>query len=49
MQLPTSKLMEGSWITEEFLWMLNVVELFQTGDLEDWVVDLDQPGLEVKK
>lgn len=29
--------------------MLNVVELFQIGDLADWVGDLEQPELEVKK
>lgn len=30
------------------LWMLNVVGLFPIGDLADWVVDLEQLGLEVK-
>ena len=48
LQLHTNKLMGGSWIIEEFLWMLNVVELFQIGDPEDWVVVLGQLGLEVK-
>lgn len=41
--------MVESWIIEGCLWMSSVAELFQIGDLEDWVVDLDQPGLEVKK
>lgn len=29
--------------------MLNVVELYQTGDLGDWVVGLEPPELVVKK
>lgn len=41
--------MVGSLIIEGYWLMLSVVELFLTGDLGDWVVDLDPQGSEVKK
>ncbi|GFS30779.1 U1 small nuclear ribonucleoprotein-70K [Actinidia rufa] len=43
-QLHRNMLMGRSLITEGCLWMLNVVELFQTGGLVDLVVDLVQLG-----
>lgn len=36
-------------MVEGYLWMLNVVELSQIGDLADLVVDLELPGLVAKK
>lgn len=48
-QLLINKLMEGSLITEGCWLTLNVVELFLIGVPADWVVDLEQLGLEVKK
>ena len=48
-QLPISKLMGGSLMAEGYWLMLNEVGLSQIGDLADLVVDLELPGLGVKK
>lgn len=49
MQLHINKQMGKRLITGGFLWMSNVVELFQTGALAGLVADLEQLGLVVKK
>lgn len=48
MQLHINKQMGKRLITEGYLWMLNVVELSQTGDLEGLVVGLELLELAVK-